>query len=161
MNMQEIYEELNQNMPNLHIKKNENMKDHTSFKVGGTADIFINIEDIEQLKFVIKYANEKKIPLTIIGNGSNLLVKDNGIRGITIQLNFKQIEIEQQNQKVFITVGSGVKIGMLAVMLQKKGIAGFEFASRNTRNYRWSNSYECRSIWQRNERNCKKYNIYR
>lgn len=138
MNMQEIYEQLKENMPNLYIKKQENMKNHTSFKIGGSADIFIIVKSIDELKFIIKYANENQIPLTIIGNGSNIVVKDNGIRGITIQLDFKEIEIEENDEKVFVKVGSGVKLAMLAGLLQKKGITGFEFASRNTRNNRWS-----------------------
>lgn len=136
--MQEIYEQLKENMPNLYIKKQENMKNHTSFKIGGSADIFIIVKSIDELKFIIKYANENQIPLTIIGNGSNIVVKDNGIRGITIQLDFKEIEIEENDEKVFVKVGSGVKLAMLAGLLQKKGITGFEFASRNTRNNRWS-----------------------
>lgn len=139
MNKQKIYEDLLEKNPNIEIKKNENMAKHTSFKVGGKADIFIKIKKIEELENILKYAEENEIPLTIIGNGSNILVKDNGIRGITLQLDFKEIEIKENQNEIIISVGSGVKLGMLAIMLQKKSIAGFEFASRNSRNYRRSN----------------------
>ena len=129
MNMQEIYEDLQRAMPTLEIKKDEIMAKHTSFKVGGKADLLIKVKSLEELQFILKYVKENEIPLTIIGNGSNLLVKDNGIRGITIKLDFNEIEIEEKDDKVIITVGAGVKLGMLASILLKKEIAGFEFAS--------------------------------
>lgn len=129
MNIQEIYEELQKNMKDSIIKKEENMSKHTSFKVGGNADIFIKIKTIDELKYILQYTNKNNIPLTVIGNGSNILVKDNGIRGITICLDFTKIEIQEKEDKAFIEVGAGVKLAMLAAILQKKGIAGFEFAS--------------------------------
>ena len=126
----EIYEKLENKIKNSEIKTKEDMSKHTSFKVGGKADIFIKINDIQDLKYILDFTKKNNIPLTIIGNGSNVLVKDNGIRGITIYLNFDDIQIdEEQNGEVIVTVGSGVKLAMLAVILQKKGIAGFEFAS--------------------------------
>lgn len=124
MNIQEIYEELHKNMPNLQIKTKEDMSKHTSFKVGGVADIFIKIKELEELKYILKYTKEKQIPLTVIGNGSNVLIKDKGIRGITITLDFSKIEIEEQEKTAIITVGSGVKLGMLAGILQKKELLG-------------------------------------
>lgn len=139
MNIQEVYENLQKKFPNMEIKKDEIMANHTSFKVGGKADILIKVKDVEELKYILKYSEENQIPLTIIGNGSNLLVKDEGIRGITLQLDFKEIEIEENDNEIIVSVGAGVKLGMLAMMLQKKSIAGFEFASRNSRNYRRSN----------------------
>lgn len=129
MKIQEIYEELQKNMKDSIIKKEENMSKHTSFKVGGNADIFIKIATIDELKYILQYTKKNNIPLTVIGNGSNILVKDTGIRGITICLDFTKIEIQEKEDKVFIEVGAGVKLAMLAVILQKKGIAGFEFAS--------------------------------
>lgn len=125
-----ICEKLENRIKNSEIKTNEDMSKHTSFKVGGKADIFIKINDIQDLKYILDFTKKNNIPLTVIGNGSNVLVKDNGIRGITIYLNFDDIQIdEEQNGEVIVTVGSGVKLAMLAVILQKKGIAGFEFAS--------------------------------
>ena len=155
MNTQAIYEDMQNKIKDLEIRQNENMAKHTSFKVGGNADIWIKVKKVEQLKQIIEYAKEKSIPLTIIGNGSNVIVKDRGIRGITLQLDFQEIKIEERGQKVEVLVQAGVKLGMLATILQKRGIGGFEFASRNSRNHWRSNSYECWSLWQGNERNCK------
>lgn len=158
--MQEVYEYLQNGMPELEIKQNENMAKHTSFKVGGNADIWIRVNEIEQLKKILEYAKSKDIPITILGNGSNVLVKDKGIRGITLQLDFQKIEIEEKKETVEIYVEAGVKLGKLAVLLQKKGISGFEFASRHSWHHRGSRSYECRSLWERNERNCKRSNVF-
>ena len=159
--MQKVYEDLQEGIPTLDIKKDEIMAKHTSFKVGGKADIFIKIKTIKELEYILKYLKEKNIPLTIIGNGSNVLVKDNGIRGITIKLDFNEIEIEERKNESTISVGAGVKLGMLSAMLLKKEIKGFEFASRNSRNYRWSHSYERWCLWKRDERNCKRSYIYK
>ena len=96
MNMQGICEELLKEIPTLEIKTDEIMAKHTSFKVGGKADILIKVKSLDELKNILKYVKEKDIPLTIIGNGSNLLVKDNGIRGITIKLEFNEIELQEK-----------------------------------------------------------------
>ena len=120
MKIQEIYEELQKNMKDSIIKKEENMSKHTSFKVGGNADIFIKIATIDELKYILQYTKKNNIPLTVIGNGSNILVKDSGIRGITICLDFTKIEIQEKEDKVFIEVGAGVKLAMRAEILQKK-----------------------------------------
>lgn len=129
MQIDETYECLKEKIPALDIRKNEEMSKHTSFKVGGTADIWIKIKDINELKYILNYSKEKEIPITIMGNGTNLLVKDNGIRGITIQLGMNKIEILEENDKVKVIAESGVKLGMLAMLLQKNEITGFEFAS--------------------------------
>src|SRR5574344_1678077 len=81
------------------ILVDEEMKKHTSFKIGGKADFLVKVDNIEQIRSILKLTKENKIPLTIIGNGSNLLVKDNGIRGITLKVNINNIEI-QTSQKM-------------------------------------------------------------
>ena len=111
------------------ILLNENMSKHTSFKVGGPAEIFIKIYSIEELKNIINISKENNIPLHVIGNGSNILVKDEGICGIVCKLNLKDIIIERNENKAIITVGSGVSLGFLAQKLLKEEITGFEFAS--------------------------------
>lgn len=124
-----ISEQLKENLRNSNIYENEEMKKHTSFKIGGKADYYIKVKNMEDLQWIIKYTKENNIPLTIVGNGSNLLVKDNGIRGITICIDFQQIEIQEKNEEVIIELGAGVKLGMLARILANKEIEGFEFAS--------------------------------
>ena len=112
------------------IKIDEPMSKHTTFKIGGNADIFIKISKIEEVKLILEFTRKNNIGLTIIGNGSNILVKDKGIRGVVIKLDFKQIEIEKiDNKKAKVLVGAGVTLGMLAQTLLKENISGFEFAS--------------------------------
>ena len=79
--------------------RDEMMKKHTSFKIGGPADFFVKVKNIEQLKNVKKLALDNNIPFNIVGNGSNLLVKDNGIRGIVVKINFNKIQIDQETRK--------------------------------------------------------------
>ena len=112
------------------IFTNEPMSKHTSFKIGGNADIFIKAKTEEDIKKILKYSSEKEIPLTIVGNGSDLLVKDGGIRGIVLKVDIDILKIDKINDKDYIiTVGAGVKNGYLAQKLLIDEIEGFEFAS--------------------------------
>ena len=129
MNKEEIHSKLTKDIPNLKIYIDEPMSKHTSFKIGGNADIFIKATSIDEIKKVLEFVNKENIKLTVIGNGSNLLVKDNGIRGITMQTCIDEIKIDDKNEFVYVNVTNGVKLASLAVNLQKQGIAGFEFAS--------------------------------
>ena len=125
MNITEI-----QNLiPKENIYINEPMSKHTSFKIGGPAECFIKIKTIEQLKDILKYAQKEKIPLTIIGNGSNLLVSDDGIKGIVLKIEIEKICQDIENGIILLTVGSGIKLGALAQKCLKEEVAGFEFAS--------------------------------
>ena len=67
------------------------MSKHTTFKIGGSADLFIKIETIEELKYVIKVCKLKSIPITIIGNGSNVLVKDRRNKRSNFKIRFKKV----------------------------------------------------------------------
>lgn len=124
MNIKEILEKSKLNKENLYY--DEPMAKHTSFKIGGPADVFIKVDNIEELKETLDLSKKNQIPLTIIGNGSNLLVTDKGIRGITAKLNLKDIEIKKENNKQIIKVEAGVPVGLLAQKLLKEEITGFE-----------------------------------
>ena len=127
---EEIYNFCKSSLGITDIKIDEPMKKHTTFKIGGNADIFIKISDLNTLINLLKFVKENNINLTVIGNGSNILVKDNGIRGIVLKLDFKNIETkEKSNNKIEISVGAGVSLGFLAQQLLKKSVGGFEFAS--------------------------------
>lgn len=126
MNILQICQELTKEVPSEQIYMNEPMSKHTTFRVGGNADIFIKVKNLEQLKFIIKVARKNDIHITIIGNGSNLLVKDNGIRGIVVKIEFEDIKINLENETVM--VGAGVKLAVLAQELLKSEMTGFEFA---------------------------------
>lgn len=74
--MQEIYNELIKKINKEHILENEEMFKHTTFKVGGPADLFIKVYNVEELKYALEVAKSHNIECYVIGNGSNLLVKD-------------------------------------------------------------------------------------
>lgn len=121
----QLIEKINSN----YIFINEPMKKHTSFKIGGNADIFIKVQNANDLKEVLSIIKTQKIPFFVIGNGSNILVKDGGIRGIVIKIDFNKIEINKKDEIYEIKVGAGVKLMTLAQRLLKQEISGFEFAS--------------------------------
>lgn len=123
----QILEKLEKIIPKEKIKQNEPMKEHTSFKIGGPAEIFIKVNTIEELKNILSFSKDYEIPFTIIGNGSNLLVLDKGIKGIVIKLELKEIKINKiDEQKLEIIVDNGVPLGLLAQKLLKEEITGFE-----------------------------------
>ncbi len=105
---------------------NEPMKKHTSFKIGGNADFFVSVKTIEELKQALFYAKQKQIPSTIIGNGTNILVSDSGIRGIVIKIDIQKFDLKEENEYIEISVGSGNKMMALATQLKKQEISGFE-----------------------------------
>ena len=129
MKVIEICNELTKVISPTRIYMNEPMKKYTSFKVGGNADLLIKVKDVKELMHAIKIADNYYLPITIIGNGSNILVRDHGISGIVIKIEFDKIEIDKQNDFAIVTVGAGVKLMRLAQELLNNGISGFEFAS--------------------------------
>lgn len=99
---------------------------HTTWRVGGNVDALVEPCDIEDLIRVIKLSRANKIPLNIIGMGSNLLVSDKGIRGIVIKLSqpyFKDIEFEDN----FVSAGAGVNLSRLVNLTKNEGFSGCEF----------------------------------
>ena len=130
MKILELCQKLTEVIPAEQIHMNEPMSKHTRFKVGGNADIFIKIKNIDELKFVIKMAKKTNNHITIIGNGSNILVRDKGIRGFVLNIDFTNISIEEaDDNSVIVTAGAGVNLAFLAHELMNKGITGLEFVS--------------------------------
>lgn len=127
MDNKEILNNLEKIISKEKIKQNESMKNHTSFKIGGPAEFFVKVNSVEELKELLQLCEINKIPLTIVGNGSNLLVLDNGIKGIVLKIELKQIQIKDiEEGKVEVIVDSGVQLGLLAQNLLKEEISGFE-----------------------------------
>ena len=88
-------------IPQENIYMNEPMNKHTSFKIGGPAECLVKIKTIEQLKSILKYSKENCIDLTIIGNGSNILVSDDGIKGIVAKIEIDNLKIDKQDEIKF------------------------------------------------------------
>lgn len=103
---------------------NEAMSKHTSFKIGGLAECYIKVNSFEDLQGVLKISSENTIPLTIIGNGTNILVKDNGVKGIVAKINIKNIEIDSNS--LTVKVGAGNTLAEIAQILKQNDLTGFE-----------------------------------
>lgn len=126
MEAERVLSDLKKVIPEENIKINEPMSKHTSFKTGGPAEIYIIGKTLEQIQAVLKYSNQNNIQLYIIGNGSNLLVSDEGIKGIVLKIAVDNIETLESDFGVLVKAGAGVKIMALAQILKKDGITGFE-----------------------------------
>jgi UDP-N-acetylmuramate dehydrogenase len=123
--MAEIFEKLG-------ITQNESMKKHTSFKVGGPADLFARPGSIETLEKILGMANTHQLPLTIIGSGTNLLVKDKGIRGIVISmagLKYPTKITPLPQGKYRVQVSAGTILAGLYRETMTQGIGGIGFAA--------------------------------
>ncbi|MEW6616308.1 MAG: UDP-N-acetylmuramate dehydrogenase [Thermodesulfobacteriota bacterium] len=107
---------------------NQPMKEYTSLRVGGLADLIVFPEDIEDLRGTIKYLSREHIPCFILGNGTNLLVRDGGIGGVVIALHhgFKRVELLGEDG---IFAEAGVTLVSLIRFATKHSLSGLEFAA--------------------------------
>ena len=113
-------------IPKDKIKIEEPMSKHTSFKTGGNAEIFVIIEKENQIKKLLEYTRKNDIKLYIIGNGSNLIVSDEGVKGIVAKIAFEETIITKDEENIIVKAGAGVKVMALAQMLKQEEITGFE-----------------------------------
>ena len=104
----------------------EPMSKHTTFKVGGPAECYIKIDDIKDLRNILKFAKNNDIKITVLGNGSNVLVLDKGIEGIVLNIRFNKMEMLNFDGKIYANIGAGVKISIFGHLLLKNEITGFE-----------------------------------
>ena len=105
----------------------EPMKNHTTFRIGGPADALALPKTPEEVAEVVRFCNEHAQPYYVLGNGSNLLVSDEGYRGLVLQLyrNFNDIQVNGET----ITVQSGAMLAAVARTAYQTGLTGLEFAS--------------------------------
>lgn len=127
--MDNIFKELCEIIEEQRVFRNEPMSKHTTFRIGGNADLYVKILSTIELQAVLEIAKKHNISIYIIGNGSNLLVKDNGIRGIVIQIGMENYTITSTEEGIIVKAEAGVKLAMLAQKLLQNEVEGFEFAS--------------------------------
>lgn len=109
------------------IYRDEPMKKHTTFRVGGNADLFVTPKTKEEVKSVVALCKQEGVPYYILGNGSNLLVGDKGYRGVIIQIYKEMNKIEVDDNTIRVQAGALLsKIGAAALEAE---LTGFEFAS--------------------------------
>lgn len=127
MNRDEIIIRLTEQYDMDNILIDECLCSHVNFKVGGPADIYVRPQNKEQLIHALRVCNEHDIPFFILGNGSNLLVNDNGFRGMVIHIcrTMNQIDIIDYE----VNVDAGALLSVLANNIANAGLTGFEFAA--------------------------------
>lgn len=127
--MENIEKELQEFLNRADILKNEPMSKHTSFKIGGNAEYFIKVKTVQDLKKILSLANKNNIPVTIVGNGTNLLVRKGGIKGFILKLDFKDFRIKRNVNEILITADAGMSLVSLSSIALKEEISGLEFLS--------------------------------
>ena len=108
-------------------KFDEPLKRYTAWKIGGPADALLEPESADELVRAVKRAGEHDIPVTVLGGGTNVLVRDGGIRGLTIRLakSLRRVEVEGEH----VTAEAGVLYPVLANTTAGRGLEGLEFAT--------------------------------
>ncbi|MGN0509290.1 MAG: UDP-N-acetylmuramate dehydrogenase [Ruminococcus sp.] len=108
-------------------RQNEPMSKHTSFKIGGNADAYIKVNNLSKLSTILKECQDSDVDYMILGNGSNLLVSDEGIRGTVIRLDgdFRKITLVDDTT---IFCGAGATLAYLCKFALNCGLSGLEFA---------------------------------
>ena len=104
----------------------EPMSTHTTWKIGGPADVFVTPGSDQELAAILRFVTDEDIPWLIIGNGSNLLVGDKGVRGVVIKL--AESFASARWQGLNVQAGAGMLLGTIAVEAAERGAAGLEFA---------------------------------
>jgi UDP-N-acetylmuramate dehydrogenase len=114
-------------MNSIQLEKNISLSNFTTWGIGGPAEWIAQPKNIDELKYIINWTNKKKIPCSIIGAGSNLLINDKGIKGLSLCMrNFKGMQINKNNG--IIEVLSGEMLPTLARKAAANGLHGFEWA---------------------------------
>ncbi len=104
----------------------------TTFRIGGTADIFVTPQNEERFAAAVRLCRQHAVPYYVIGNGSNLLVADRGIRGVVFQIYHTMDDVSFEDNKdgtVTVTAGAGIMLSKLARTAAEHGLTGLEFAS--------------------------------
>ena len=123
---QDFYNKLAEIVSPEAILEEEPMSKHTTFRIGGNADMFVSPK-ISQVADIVKLAKEYEVPVTIIGNGSNLLVGDKGVRGLVISFGKEAEEIQADGSCMIVSAGA--LLSKIAAEAAKRSLTGFEFAA--------------------------------
>lgn len=121
-----MFEKLKSIVGEEYIKQNESMAKHCTFRCGGEAELYVMPGSIEELAQVIKTCKENDYPYMVIGNGSNILVRDDGYQGAVIEINNRISTIDVIGEE--IVADAGAKLSAVAVTAYENDLAGFEFA---------------------------------
>lgn len=122
-----VIQSLRKFVPEENICLQESMASHTTFRIGGLADCFVQLENTEQLIKVQKYLSQVGVPFFVLGNGSNLLVSDAGFRGAILQIGSKMNRVTVEGN--VIVAQAGASMAQIARTAMEHELTGMEFAS--------------------------------
>lgn len=122
-----MYNRLAEVIPRERIRAEEPMREHTTFRIGGPAEVFVMPGNTEEVRAVIGECRKEQVPYYVVGNGSNLLVSDKGVRGVVVQIGKEMREIRVDGESV--TAQAGALLSAVANQALAAGLTGFEFAS--------------------------------
>lgn len=125
--LDQLYNHLSKQCPGLELLRNEPMARHTTFRIGGPVRLMARPATEEQVVESVKLARESGVPLVVLGNGSNLLVADEGVQAFVVDMTGLN-RLERTGERE-ITAGAGVTLAWLASFAAGEGLAGLEFAS--------------------------------
>jgi len=139
--MEEKYQKIINVLGKEKVRVNESMADHTTFKIGGPADLMVEVESEEELVGVLGVVRELDLPYFILGGGSNILVGDKGVRGIVIKIRNSKFDlacrlpagrqgeagIRKIGEKCLVSVGAGVPVSVLLNKLVENSVSDLEF----------------------------------
>jgi len=123
----DIVSELSQAFPHLVFAQHAALAPHTYMKVGGIADVFVHIKHAKDLHTLVSYCSSHDIPCTVLGGASNVLISDEGLRGVVIKNQSAEIEIVKGEHAALVTVDSGVPTNVLVRRTLNEGLEGLEY----------------------------------
>ncbi len=122
-----IYNRLTEVLSEKQIREGEPMRSHTTFRIGGPADFLVMPKTVDEVKRVVDACRMEGVTFYIVGNGSNLLVSDQGIRGVVIQIGKAMSAVRDEDE--IITAQAGALLSAIAARALERGLTGFEFAA--------------------------------
>ena len=125
-NIKALQTALLETLPSTRVREEEYLRHHTTFKIGGPADLFVEPTTMAELSFALHTIHEFDVPVTIIGCGSNILVKDGGIRGAVVSVRH-MTQIMDCNDNI-LCIGSGYMLKDASEFAWENGLTGLEFA---------------------------------
>jgi UDP-N-acetylmuramate dehydrogenase len=110
------------------VRVAEPLARHTSYRIGGPADLFVSVESAEELAAAVTLARENGVPCFVLGAGSNVLVSDRGVRGLVVQNRARAVTWTERGDRALVTSESGASLGRLARQAACQGWAGLAWA---------------------------------
>ncbi|OGJ69398.1 UDP-N-acetylenolpyruvoylglucosamine reductase [Candidatus Peribacteria bacterium RIFCSPLOWO2_12_FULL_53_10] len=112
--------------PNIDIRKSVPLCEYTTFHIGGLAEYFVSVKSVPELRCAVAWAHAKKVPVTVLGGGSNVFASDEGVHGLIVHNKLMGMEITEDGDEVLLTVGAGEAFDDIVAFCVGNGWWGLE-----------------------------------